>query len=352
MAYTLFIILSLLSILFCSISSIPTRLESEIKLLYEGWLVVHHKNNYYDLREKEKRYEIFKDNLRYIDEHNAGNHSFQLGLNVFADLTLDEYRNLYLSPQSETWNKTLKVSNRYKVTKKDKLPDSIDWRDKGAVTSVKHQGGCNSCWAFAVAATIEGINQIVTGDLVSLSPQELVDCFNMGCSAGYRHLAYEFIVKNGGIHTEQDYPYTGINTTCDDEQRKGKAVTIDGYKIVPVRDEKALQKAVVNQPVSAGVDGYSQAFQLYQSGIFKDFCTTFLNHAITIVGYDSENGVDYWIVKNSWGNQWGEAGYIRIMRNVNTPEGKCGIANWPLYPTKKGKPLGVKSKGTSNRSPS
>ncbi|KAH7671962.1 Actinidain protein [Dioscorea alata] len=310
------------------------RSEHEIKLLYEGWLVENNKN-YNDLFEKEKRYNIFKDNLKYIDEHNAGNHSYNLTLNVFADLTNDEHRNMYLGFQSFTGeNMDFKESNRYLFNGDETLPDSIDWRDMGAVVGVKNQLECGSCWAFSAIAAIEGLNKIVTGTLISLSEQELVDCVRKSCQGWLMTKAFEFIIKNGGIDAEEDYPYRGYYAQCNRNKLRRTVVSIDGYENVPHYSEDSMKKAAAHQPISVAIDSSSDDFRFYGSGIYKGSCGTKLDHGVTLVGYGSENGDDYWIIKNSWGTKWGENGYVRIQRNSGTAEGKCGIAILPSYPVK------------------
>ncbi|KAH7671963.1 Actinidain protein, partial [Dioscorea alata] len=310
------------------------RSEHEIKLLYEGWLVKHRKN-YNDLFEKGKRYQIFKDNLKYIDEHNARNHSSTLALNVFADLTNDEYRNTYLGFQSFTRENTgFKKSNRYLFNGDETLPDSIDWRGEGAVVDVKNQLKCGSCWAFSSIAAIEGLHQLSTGDLVSLSEQELVDCARKSCEGWQMNNAFEFIINNGGIDTEEDYPYKGYYAGCRRDKLKRRVVSIDGYENVPPYSEDNLKKAVAYQPISVAIDAGSDDFQSYGSGVYKGNCGTNLNHGVSLVGYGSEDGDDYWLIKNSWGEQWGDNGYVKLQRNSGTAEGKCGIAIQPSYPVK------------------
>jgi hypothetical protein len=148
--------------------------------------------------------------------------------------------------------------------------------------------------------------------------------------------AYEFIIKNGGIDTEEDYPYTGYDNRCDANRKNAKVVTIDDYEDVPINSEASLQKAVAGQPIAVAIEGGGRAFQLYSSGIFTGSCGTALDHGVAAVGYGSENGKDYWIVKNSWGSSWGESGYIRMERNIKSASGKCGIALEASYPIKNG----------------
>ncbi|VVB11940.1 unnamed protein product [Arabis nemorensis] len=286
------------------------------------------------LRAKEQRFQIFKDNLHFIDQHNAKNLGYKLGLTRFADLTVQEYRDLFsLGPKPK--QRDLKISRRYVPLAGDELPDSVDWRNEGAVSEIKDQGICNSCWAFSSVAAVEGISKIVTGELISLSEQELVDCNteNNGCyGGGLMDKAFNFLINNNGLDSQMDYPYNGVQGYCNDIENN--RVTIDVYEDVPPNDEISLQNAVAHQPVSVAVDKSSQEFMLYQSGIFNGPCGTDLDHAVVIVGYGSENGQDYWIVRNSWGTNWGEAGYAKIARNYQSPTGLCGIAMVASYPTK------------------
>lgn len=292
-----------------------------------------------------RRLEVFRDNLRYIDAHNAeadaGLHGFRLGLTRFADLTLEEYRaRLLLGSRGRNGTAVGVVgSRRYLPLAGEQLPDAVDWRERGAVAEVKDQGQCGGCWAFSAVAAVEGINKIVTGSLISLSEQELIDCDkfqDQGCDGGLMDNAFVFMIKNGGIDTEADYPFTGHDGTCDLKLKNTRVVSIDSFERVPINYERALQKAVAHQPVSASIEASRRAFQLYSSGIFDGRCGTYLDHGVTVVGYGSEGGKDYWIVKNSWGTQWGEAGYVRMARNVRVRAGKCGIAMEPLYPVKEG----------------
>ncbi|CAA7397766.1 unnamed protein product [Spirodela intermedia] len=329
-----------LSVALLAAHSSAERTEEEVRQLYEEWRAKHRKISG-GLGEESHRFEIFRDNLRYIDEHNRpeNNHSYTLGLTRFADLTNEEYRSLYLGvkpPQA----RPRKLSDRYQVAYGEELPDAVDWREKGAVPPIKDQGSCGSCWAFSAIGAVESINQIVTGNLIVLSEQELVDCdttYNEGCNGGLMDYAFEFIIDNGGIDTEEDYPYKERDGRCDNARKNSKVVTIDSYEDVSVNDEKALQKAVANQPVSVAIEAGGRSFQLYQSGIFDGKCGTDLDHGVVAVGYGTEKAKDFWIVRNSWGESWGEAGYVRLERNLpSSTTGKCGIAMEASYPVKLG----------------
>ncbi|KAB2032371.1 hypothetical protein E1A91_D05G380300v1 [Gossypium mustelinum] len=310
--------------------------ESAIVDKHEQW-IVDYGRKYESKLEKEKRLNIFKDNLKYIESfNNDKNKSFKLSLNKFADLTHDEFIVAHTGYKMGD-NSTMSQSTSFMYESFSDVPTSIDWRAKGAVTPIKSQGTCGSCWAFSAVAAVEGIIQIKTGKLISLSEQQLLDCStnggNQGCSGGWMMNAFDYIIQNQGITNEERYPYQSKQETCDTKKQINRVdVIINGYQMVPTNDEQALLKVVANQPVSVAIEGYGQDFRYYRGGVYTGDCGNALNHAVTIVGYGtSEEGLDYWLVKNSWGETWGENGYMRIQRNVNTQGGLCGIATKASY---------------------
>ncbi|KAL1195411.1 putative cysteine protease RDL5 [Cardamine amara subsp. amara] len=310
----------------------------EASLIFESWMIKHGKV-YDSVAEKERRFTIFKDNLRFITNRNAANLSYRLGLNRFADISQDEYVQLCHGTNARPPRNHFFMtrSDRYKTSASDVLPKSVDWRNEGAVTEVKDQGLCRSCWAFSTVGAVEGLNKVVTGELITLSEQDLINCNkeNNGCEGGKIETAYEFIINNGGLGTNNDYPYKAVNGVCDGHfKENNKNVILDGYENLPANDESSLMKAVAHQPVTAIIDSSSREFQLYESGVFDGTCKTNLNHGVVVVGYGTENGRDYWIVKNSRGNTWGEAGYMKMARNIANPRGLCGIAMRASYPLK------------------
>lgn len=221
------------------------------------------------------------------------------------------------------------------------LPKAVDWTDKKAVTPVKNQGHCGSCWSFSTTGALEGAWQIATGQLVSLSEQQLVDCStgNHACKGGSMDVAFDYL-EGVAACTEETYPYkarAGVcNTTaCTVAIPKGG---VTGYYDVPADDEKALMEAVAQQPVSVAIEADEMAFQMYSSGVLTKKCGAKLDHGVLAVGYGTtEDGIDYWKVKNSWGPAWGEQGFIRLERGM-AKEGECGINAMASYPEVRGGP--------------
>ncbi|KAL2464672.1 KDEL-tailed cysteine endopeptidase CEP1 [Forsythia ovata] len=288
--------------------------------------------------EKEKRFKIFKDNVEFIEAFNkAANRPYKLGSNAFTDQTNEEFSATRNGLKMPSKKKSSEITS-FKYENVTAVPSSMDWRKKGAVTPVKDQGQCGSCWAFSAIGATEGINQITTKKLISLSEQEIVDCDktseDQGCEGGYMEDAFEFIVKNKGIATESTYPYEAADGACNKKEELSHAAKISGFEKVPANSEKALLKAVANQPVSVSIDASGMAFQFYSGGVFTGDCGTELDHGVTAVGYGrTSNGTKYWLVKNSWGSSWGEEGYIMMQRDIGAKEGLCGIAMDSSYPT-------------------
>ncbi|XP_035241100.1 cathepsin L.1 [Anguilla anguilla] len=292
--------------------------------------------------EEAQRKLTWLSNRKLVIVHNMladqGIKSYRLGMTYFADMDNQEYRNAVFRGCLGSFNTTMagrSGSTFLRQAGGADPPSEVDWRQKGYVTDVKDQKQCGSCWAFSTTGSLEGQNFRKTQKLVSLSEQQLVDCSgdfgNEGCGGGLMDWAFKYIIANGGIDTEESYPYEATDGKCRFKPDSIGA-TCTGYVDVSPMDEGALQEAVATiGPVSVAIDAGHFSFQLYTSGIYDEpeCSSTDLDHGVLAVGYGTDKGQDYWLVKNSWGLDWGDEGYIKMSRNKNN---QCGIATAASYP--------------------
>lgn len=316
-------------------------------LVQEQWgaFKAQHGKQYSSETEERFRMKIFMENSHKIAKHNKlyeqGLVTYKLGLNKYADLLHHEFVTI-LNGFNKTKNQLLKASEMedsitFISPANIKLPDSVDWREHGAVTDVKDQGHCGSCWSFSATGALEGQHFRKTGTLVSLSEQNLVDCSskygNNGCNGGLMDNAFRYIKDNGGIDTEQSYPYKAEDEKCHYSPRN-KGATDKGFVDIDSGNEQQLKSATATVgPISVAIDASHESFQLYSDGVYSDpECSSEeLDHGVLVVGYgtDEKTGQDYWLVKNSWGPSWGLEGYIKMARNSDN---LCGIATQASYP--------------------
>ncbi|XP_030519581.2 zingipain-2-like [Rhodamnia argentea] len=316
------------------VMSVRTLHGSTVAEQHEQWMTQYGRT-YKNPEEKERRREIFERNLQFIKDFTAsGNRTFKVGINQFSDLTNDEFvrsHTGYLASKQPKSTRTGSLSHQYPT---GDVPDSIDWVEKGAVNQIKDQGQCGSCWAFSAVAAVEGITQIKSGNLPVLSEQQLIDCDTeaSGCEGGLPDNAFNYIIHNRGIASEDTYPYQGTDGTCDSSKAAQQAAQIKEFNDVQPGEEELL-KAVAQQPVSVGIAAGGQEFQSYTGGVFNGDCGEELDHAVVVVGYGtSEDGTKFWKIRNSWGQTWGEEGYMRIQRGVDSSKGMCGLASQASYP--------------------
>lgn len=304
--------------------------EEEYWMLWKKFVDMTPKGlgRYTSMAEYNRRFEIFKDNMDKAKQHNSEGHGFTMGVTPFADQTEAEFQAFLERGARKPVDSEPHI--QFDATKFADTPDSMDWTSKGAVTPVKDQGQCGSCWAFSTTGSLEGANFLHgSGVLASLSEQELVDCSgstgNQGCNGGLMDDAFKWI-KSNGICLESAYPYTGRDSSCKKSQCTSTIATVKSW--TDVHGEDDLTTAVGNVgPVSIAVDA-NLKWQLYTGGVMSaSFCPkSSLDHGVLAVGYDKSAG--YWKIKNSWASTWGEKGYVRIVYGSNA----CGLANQPSYP--------------------
>ena len=339
--YTIFIILNTINSSNCFLTN-----ESKDSELISQFIdfQLKFKKNYLDKDEFDYRLKIFSNNLKKISNHNLNNnHSFKLGVNQYADLLPYEF-NLhkgYINDILYKFNSYIDrfINNNHVICEQFKsnsdklLPESIDWREYGIVTNVKNQGKCGSCWSFSTTGAIEGA-WAIKHNLTSLSEQQLIDCSrtygDLGCHGGLMDNAFSYAIDNG-MCSEQDYKYQAKGQLC---HQCNKTVFLSGCVDVTSGNEVHLKEAVARGPVSVAIEADKEVFQLYSSGVItSDKCGINLDHGVLIVGYGIENNIPYWLVKNSWGEEWGDNGYVKIERSDDiNGDGTCGIALQASYP--------------------
>ena len=327
---------------FASKQSSSNTVPAHVKEGFQIWKAAHNKK-YSSPAEEAYRLKVFLANYVKVRSHSGSDYSLEL--NKFADLTesefLAKYTGLkikkssvqgYVNPEDDP--------KKRKCHKKEaalKQAQNVDWRTQGVVNPVKDQGQCGSCWAFSANAAFESAAKINGFALYSYSEQELVDCStaegNEGCNGGWMSSAFEYVIKTGGLQTESTYPYAAKDQPCAANPSQYVPPKITGFVDIAQNDCTGLLNALTKQPVSVAVD--ATMFQFYTKGVFSNIlCGTSLNHGVTAIGFgfDSSSNKNYWLIRNSWGTSWGEAGYMRIDRGVRTTTGLCGICMASSYP--------------------
>jgi C1A family cysteine protease len=292
-----------------------------------------------------KMIQNFANNDDIITQHNNQNLSYTLGHNQFSHLSVEEYREYVKLGLNKPAELTGPDAIHEAPADVSANPASVNWVTAGAVTGVKDQGQCGSCWSFSATGAMEGAYKVTKGSLPSLSEQNFVDCDNrsnggcyLGCNGVLMDSALSWAKKNGGICTEAAYPYTSGTTkksgTCS-QSCKQAIYAPTGYTDVTKNSDSAMMSALAKNPVAIAIEADQSAFQLYKSGVFTGTCGANLDHGVLAVGYGTESGTDYYLVKNSWGTSWGDKGYIKLGRgsSYNGGKGQCGMLSGPpSYP--------------------
>ena len=305
---------------------------------FSTWSSLYNRT-YPSATERDYRESVYTQNLAKIAKHNLYNYSWSMDVNQFADMTSKEFATNYIRGgyvgNTTTYRKRF-YNWQLLYGNKTTLPASVDWTTQDAVTPVKDQGQCGSCWAFSATGSMESTWFLKNGTLVSLSEQQLVDCStgqgNQGCDGGLMDSAFQYVIANKGITSESAYPYTATGPNTCDSTGKPVVAMVTGYKDVPSGSELALMTALTEQPVSVAVEADQSVFQFYSGGVLTASCGSNLDHGVLAVGYGTQGGQDFYKVKNSWGSSWGEKGYILLGRGSKYgANGQCGIQMDPSY---------------------
>lgn len=295
--------------------------------------VIKYNKQYAHVKEHLEKYKVFQENKERIETLSKMYPELTFSMNEYGDMTQEEFHHTMKGYNMVSKTKSCEPYTFYNTS----FPPSVDWRDENVVTSVKNQGQCGSCWSFSAAGAMEGAWAISTGELVNLSEQQLMDCstryVNFGCNGGEMDHAFGYAIDNG-MCVDDQVPYVAISSSCsEEEQQCDHRVTFTSCKDVPSGNEIALQEVIHFTPASVAIEADTTVFQFYKGGVITSSqCGTNLDHGVLVVGYGTDNGQDYWLVKNSWGTSWGEDGYVRIARNMDTNnEGVCGIAMQPSF---------------------
>jgi C1A family cysteine protease len=293
---------------------------------------------YETLQDLENRFQVFRTNLRNIVIHNLDhNQNFTMGINQFTDLTPEEFKAQYVGGlKAEVGSYGCGSFS----SSASGAPASIDWRNKGAVTSVKDQGQCGSCWTFSATGAVEGAWAISKGQLIDLSEEQLVECAtgksygSHGCNGGQMEGAFKYVIEHGQC-SDSSYPYTSGTGQSGSCKSCSSVAHMSSCSDVKPNDQISLKAALAQQPVAVAISADTKLFQSYSSGVItSSSCYTSLDHGVLAVGYGTENGVEYYLVKNSWGPSWGDNGYVKIGRSDSTNDpGICGIAMDPSFPS-------------------
>jgi len=296
---------------------------SEIESAFLGYITQYGKS-YSSVAEYEMRLRNFAVKHAAIEEHNQSGESYRLGHNKMSDWTEEEYEAI-LTYQPGMYNVTSTFDKVGATT-------PIDWRSSGCVSPIQDQGQCGSCWAFSSVSALESDYCIANGTLFKLSEQQLVDCVKLcfGCNGGNQSLAFNYYESHYAM-SESSYPYTAKTGTCQYNANNVTAVKTTSWVGVTGGQPDAMKAALVNNPLAVAIQANQLSFQMYTSGIFTNTnCGTQLDHATNVVGWGNSNGMDYWIMRNSWGVTWGMSGYMEI--EIVAGAGLCGIQMQPLFP--------------------